>query len=104
MRVSISVDAPGRLVSVSGPLSAATVAELRTALSAAAENGSGDLVLDLAGAEIVDASGLGVLVGAHRIAERRERRLVLRNVPQQIDRLLAASRLNRVLTVEPAAR
>ncbi len=103
MHVSISVDSPGHLVSVAGPLSAATVAELRAALGAAADNGQGDLVLDLAGAEIVDASGLGVLVGAHRIAERHERRLVLRHVPQQIDRLLAASRLNRVLTVETAA-
>jgi anti-anti-sigma factor len=103
MHVSISVDDPGLLVCVTGRLSAATVAELRAVVGAAAESGSGDLVLDLEGAEIVDASGLGVLVGAHRLAERRERRLVLRHVPQQIDRLLAATRLNRVLTVEAEA-
>lgn len=102
-QVSISVDDPGLLVSVEGRLSAATVAELRAVLGVAADSGSGDLVLDLTGAEVVDASGLGVLLGAHRLAERRERRLVLRNVPQQIDRLLAATRLNRVLAVEPPA-
>jgi anti-sigma B factor antagonist len=101
-RVSISIDAPGALVSVSGRLAASTVAELRTVLLAAAECGSGDLVVDLADVEIVDASGLGVLVGAHRLAARRERRLVLRNVPQRIERLLVATRLNRVLTVEPS--
>jgi anti-anti-sigma factor len=60
-------------------------------------------VVDLAGVEIVDASGLGVLVGAHRLASRRERRLVLRHVPQRVERLLAATRLNRVLAIEPAA-
>ncbi|MGN6474953.1 MAG: STAS domain-containing protein [Mycobacteriales bacterium] len=100
-RVSISVDDPGALISVEGRLSAATVADLRAVIGVAADSGRGDLVLDLTRAEVVDASGLGVLLGAHRLAERRERRLVLRNVPQQIDRLLVATRLNRVLAVEP---
>ena len=98
--VTISIDAPGTLVSVSGRLAASTVAELRAVLVSAADSGYGDLVLDLGGVEIVDASGLGVLVGAHRLAARRERRLVLRNVPHRVERLLIATRLNRVLTVE----
>jgi len=101
-RVGISVDDPGALVSVEGSLAAATVADLRAVLLAAADAGTGDLVLDIGGVEIIDASGLGVLVGAHRLAERRERRLVLRNVPDRIERLLAATRLNRILAVEPA--
>ena len=100
-RITISVDGPGSVVCVSGRLAAATVADLRAVLVAATETGEGDLVVDLAGVQIVDASGLGVLVGAHRLAARRERRLVLRNVPQRIERLLAATRLNRVLAVEP---
>lgn len=100
--IAISVDDPGSLVSVEGRLAAATVAELRAVLVTAADRGSGDLVLDLGGVEVVDASGLGVLVGAHRLAERRQRRLVLRNVPQRLERLLAATRLNRVLTMELA--
>lgn len=100
--LAISIDKPGAAVSVSGPLGAATVAEVRQVLKAAAENGTGDLVVDLAGVERIDASGLGVLVGAHRLALRRERRLVLRNVPARIERMLAATRLNRVLTLDPA--
>jgi anti-anti-sigma factor len=102
VNVSISVDDPGALVCVEGRLAAATVADLRAVLLTAADSGTGDLVLDLGGVEIIDASGLGVLVGAHRLAERRERRLVLRNVPDRIERLLAATRLNRILAVEPA--
>jgi anti-anti-sigma factor len=100
--VSISIDDPGSLLSVEGRLAAATVADLRAALVTAADSGTGDLVLDLGGVEIIDASGLGVLVGGHRLAERRQRRLVLRNVPERIDRLLTATRLNRILAVEPA--
>ncbi|HVT19762.1 MAG TPA: STAS domain-containing protein [Mycobacteriales bacterium] len=100
--VSISVDDPGAHVTVAGALSAATVADVRSTLVAVAEHGSGDLVLDISGVDTIDASGLGVLVGAHRLAERRERRLVLCNVPERVGRLLAATRLNRILAVEPA--
>jgi anti-sigma B factor antagonist len=95
----IVVDEPGRRLSLSGRLSAATVAEVRTALGAAVAAGTGDLVVDLAGVEMVDASGLGVLVGGHRLASRCERRLVLNGVPERIERLLAVTRLNRVLAV-----
>ena len=91
---------PGRVLSVGGPLSARTVAEVRAALVAAIAGGKGDLVVDISGVELVDASGLGVMVGAHRLALRNERRLVLRGVPARIERLLAVTRLNRVLAVE----
>jgi anti-anti-sigma factor len=98
--VTISIDSPGTVVSVSGRLAASTVAELRQVLLTAADCGHGDLIVDLAGVEVSDASGLGVLFGAHRLAARRDRRLVLRNVPPRMVRLLAATRLNRVLTIE----
>ena len=47
---------------------------------------------------------LGVLIGTHRRALSADRRLVLRGVPPRIMRVLAVTRLNRVLHVEaPAA-
>jgi anti-sigma B factor antagonist len=101
--LAIAVMEPGRLLSVGGPLSARTVADVRAALVAAIAGGKGDLVVDISGVELVDASGLGVMVGAHRLAMRSERRLVLRAVPQRIERLLAVTHLNRVLTVEAPA-
>ena len=93
---------PASLSVAGGPLSARTVADVRAALVAAIAGGTGDLVVDISGVELVDASGLGVLVGAHRLALRSERRLVLRGVPERIERLLAVTHLNRVLTVEAA--
>jgi anti-sigma B factor antagonist len=101
--IAIDVAAPGTVVSLTGRLAAATVADVRAVLAAALESGDGDLIVDLAGVELVDASGLGVLVGAHRLASRVERRLVLRSVPPRIERLLAATHLNRVLTVDVTA-
>jgi anti-anti-sigma factor len=59
-------------------------------------------VVDLAGLELLDATGLGVLVGAHRRARRDGRELVLRATPARVTRLLRALRLDRVLILEPA--
>jgi anti-anti-sigma factor len=46
-----------------------SVAEVRDALHAAIDAGDGDLVVDVSGVELVDAAGLGVLVGADRRAD-----------------------------------
>jgi anti-sigma B factor antagonist len=98
--LQISIEVPGSLLSVAGRLSALTVADVRAALIDAIGCGTGDLIVDIERVQLVDASGLGVLVGAHRLALRSERRLVLRNTPERVERLLAMTHLNRVLTLE----
>lgn len=89
---------PGVELHIVGPLNVHTVSEIRTALSRAIDGGIGDLMLHLGAADIGDATGLGVLIGAHHRAERAGRRLVLAEVSPRIDRLLRGSRLDRVLT------
>jgi anti-anti-sigma factor len=98
--MTIDVVRPGTMIALSGRLGATTVADVRTALADAIEQGTGDLVVDLHGVELVDATGLGVLVGAHRRADRAGRRVVLRMIPERIDRLLVATRLHRVLCID----
>jgi anti-anti-sigma factor len=88
---------PGRLVRLRGRLDVHSVAEVREALHRAVDTGTGDLLADLEGAHIADATGLGVLVGAHRRAQQRGRRLVLEDVPDPVLRLLRATKLHRVL-------
>jgi anti-sigma B factor antagonist len=90
----------GSEVTLSGTLDVTSVADVRAALHAAIDAGQGALVVDLADVDVTDATGLGVLVGAHRRAGRAGRSLVLRRVPPKLARLLAATRLNRVLRVE----
>ena len=98
--MNVRVIRPGCAVSLGGRLGAATVADVRAALSEAVDTGVGDLVVDLRDVELVDATGLGVLIGTHRRADRAGRRLVLQHVPERIERLLMATRLHRVLVVE----
>lgn len=92
-----TVVVPGALLSLSGRLDVAGAADVRLALVDAVASGAGELVLDLAALTALDATGLGVLVGAHRRAQRAGRVLVLRDVPPAVGRLLFLSRLDKVL-------
>lgn len=87
-------------LTVEGRLDVRSAADARTRLHLAVDGGRGDLVLDLTRLEFWDATGLGVIMGTHRRAGRLGRRLVLRAVPPQLQRLLVATRLHRILAVE----
>ena len=88
-------------VVLSGRLDVSSVSSVRSVLHSAIDTGTGDLFVDLSGVEMIDATGLGVLVGAHRRAVLCGRRVVLRNVSGRVSRILRATRLNRILSVEP---
>jgi anti-anti-sigma factor len=94
---------PG-VLQVSGSVELATVAELREKLAAAVDDAITDalpvLSVDLSGSEMVDAAGLGVLLGAHRRARRGGTRLRLVRLTPELSHLLLVSRLYRVLDVE----
>lgn len=89
-------------LAIEGRLDVRSAADARARLHAAVDAGAGDLVLDLGRLEFWDATGLGVIMGTHRRAGRLGRRLVLRDVPAQLQRLLVATRLHRILAVEGA--
>lgn len=93
----------GRIVSMTGRLDVHAAADVRLALADAVAAGDGELVIDLALLETVDATGLGVLVGAHRRAGRAGRTLVLRDVPPPVWRILFLTRLDRVLRCSSSA-
>lgn len=87
----------GLELAVSGAIDVRSVGAVRASLQQAIDAGSGDLVLHLADAEIGDATGLGVLVGAHHRCQRRGRRLVIAEASPRLERLLACSRLHKVI-------
>lgn len=91
------------VVSLTGRLDVHAAADVRLALADAVDSGDGELVLDLAALEAVDATGLGVLVGAHRRAQRAGRTLVLEDVPPGVGRVLLVTRLDRVLRTRRSA-
>lgn len=95
--------ARGHLLALTGRLDVTAAADARLALAEELDAGEGELVLDLAALEAVDVTGLGVLVGAHRLAGRTGRTLVLRDVPPPVGRLLHLTRLDRVLHQDSVA-
>ena len=90
----------GALLALRGRLGVGDATDVRLALAEAVDGGAGALVLDLSGVTSLDATGLGVLVGAHRRAGRAGRVLVLRDVSPPVARLLLLTRLDRVLRVD----
>ena len=91
------------VVTLEGRLDVSTATDARLLLHRSIDAGIGDLAVDLARLGALDASGLGVLIGAHRRALRAGRRMFLRNVPPQVMRVLWVTRLQRVLLVEELA-
>ncbi|MCU1691907.1 MAG: anti-sigma factor antagonist [Frankiales bacterium] len=94
---ALEVVVPGRLLALRGRLDVAAAADARLVLADQVDRWSGELVLDLSGLAAVDATGLGVLVGAHRRAGRSGRVLVLQDLPPNVARVLLLTRLDRVL-------
>jgi anti-anti-sigma factor len=92
--------ASGREIALDGRLDVRSVSDVRAALYAAIDAGTGDLVVDVSGVETIDATGLGMLLGADRRAKLAGRRVVLRDAGPRVIRLLRATRLHRVLTVD----
>lgn len=84
-------------------LDATTVHELRDALSLALDAAPGaEVVVDVSRVRVVDSVGLGLLMSAHRTCLSSRRRLVLVHPSPTLLRLLAVTRLHRVLHVDRA--
>ena len=96
------VVATERELVLSGRLDGSSAADVRAALHEAIDLGSGDLQVDLAAVDLIDAIGLGVLLGADRRAKQIGRRIVLRDPAPSVLRILRVTRLNRVLTLDRA--
>lgn len=93
---------PGQLVVLAGRLESAGCTQAREVLHTALARGRNDLIVDIRGVERMDLAGLGVLLGVHRRAATLGRRLVLRNVPPRMGRILTRTHLDRIFTIEPS--
>ncbi|MGH3503919.1 MAG: STAS domain-containing protein [Nocardioidaceae bacterium] len=88
------------VVKVGSHLDVRNVGHVRATLHATIEAAATQVVLDMAALEVIDAAGLGMLTAAHLRCERAGLRLVLRNCPREVRRVLAVTRLNRILHVD----
>lgn len=78
------------------------VADVRSALHALLDAADDDVHVDLSQLVAIDATGLALIVSVHRRALNQGRHLVLEGVGPSLARLLAVTRLHRVLTVRRA--
>ncbi|KGN34887.1 anti-sigma factor antagonist [Knoellia sinensis KCTC 19936] len=90
-------DTTGHHVSLRGRLDIHTVPDLRLVLHRIVDDGSDDLLLDLAECEIGDATGFGVIVECLRRARRGSRTFCIVEADQRTRRLLHRARLAHVV-------
>lgn len=95
--MQISVDDPGVRLRITGRIAGRDLPDARQQVLAAVDSGCGELLLDVTGVVVTERAVLGLLLEAHRRAERQGRVFVLANVPPELDRLLRRTRLGRVL-------
>ncbi len=90
----------GRTVTVAGVIDLVTAPRFRSALVEILEAGNADAVVDLAAVDFIDASGIGVLVWAARMAGDRGGRLTIRNPSQAVRLVLDLADLDGALEIE----
>jgi anti-sigma B factor antagonist len=100
--VDVSAEANWTVVRARGEVDLATSPRLRSALVDAAGPGPCDLVIDLSSVELIDSTGLGVLVGALRRARQTRSRLVLAGVGGQVEDVFALTGLDAIFDRAPS--
>jgi anti-anti-sigma factor len=98
--MELTVD--GATLVLHGHFDVRSTSTVREALYDVIRATSGTVVVDLADVEAVDATALRVLAAASRTMERQKRALVLRGCSPALRRVLAFTRLRRLVTVERA--
>jgi anti-sigma B factor antagonist len=96
--VEAQSEGPECVVSVSGELDLAAASSLESELDRVLQSEVTRIVLDLAGLEFIDSTGLSVLVRAQQRAHESGRELGLVNPGQQVERLLSLTGLTERLT------
>jgi anti-anti-sigma factor len=87
------------LVTVSGEMDGSNARDLEDELIRLEEEGRSQIVLNLSGLELIDSTGLAVIVRAHRRLEKKGHSLiVLRPQGQQARRAFELSGLDQVLS------
>jgi len=85
-----------------GDVVAAFVPELRQTLRDAVARGVREMVLDLANTQMLDSSGIGLLVAAHNSLRKAGGRLSVIHASQEIAELLRTMRIHQHIQVAEA--
>lgn len=88
------------VIRLAGLLDVRSVGDVRQEINQLIDSSDGDVIVDLEALDALDATGLGLLVATHRRTQLLGRQLVLRHPVPSVIRILAVTRLHRILHVE----
>jgi anti-sigma B factor antagonist len=100
--VQVCSDAQRSRVSLRGELDLVSAPHLRQVLDQLCRDGYLEIVLDLSGLKFLGAAGLTVFYEVDDQLRAVNGRLILRRPPRLAGRILAATGLDTILTIQPA--
>ena len=88
-----------RVVHLHGPIDVSRAMELRDLLGAQIDSPAARVLLDLSDVTLIDSSGIGILVTAHRRADGQGARFGLAGAAGTVARVFEMTRTNKLLSL-----
>lgn len=100
LEITVSFEGADTVLTVAGEIDLGSVDILSTCLEQAGNEGTGRVVIDLAGVTFLDSSGLNAILRANQSLHSLERELVLRRPTDASRRVLTVAAVDGVLKIE----
>jgi anti-sigma B factor antagonist len=88
-----------KVAALEGALGVAAALELRDLLDGLLEGPGAKVLLDLGAVTLIDSSGVGILVTAHRLADSRGAAFALAAAPGPVGRVFELTRTDKLLRI-----
>lgn len=88
-----------KVVHLHGPIDVSRSMELRELLGAQIDSAAARVLLDLSDVTLIDSSGIGILVTAHRRADGQGARFALAGAAGTVARVFEMTRTNKLLAI-----
>jgi anti-sigma B factor antagonist len=98
---TIDHEAGVTIVRLTGPLDVSQSLELREILGEQIDGPGARVLVDLSEVPLIDSSGVGVVVGAHRRAEGAGARFALAGAGATVARVFSMTRTDKLLSLHP---
>lgn len=95
----MSDSAESNLIHPKGNIIAAVSRELREKMQQMINDGVKEITIDMADVELIDSTGIGVLIGIQNTLNSKSGKLYLKNVCNDIMKMLRIMRLDRHITI-----
>jgi len=99
MEITINEQSSQILITVSGDIEMMTIKEFKEKLLNAGQNADKDIVIDLAGVDFIDSSGVGVLISLMKLQKKKGKDLKIDRVSDKVLNVLKLSSLADVFNL-----